>query len=146
MSHDRAAGVAAVQLLPSTSANHLTLVLLSLQLYPPSLPLSLAAFMHFYTESQRTQLKSTSIRVVEIIPPSVHTALHRDREDPDDNNPSKSNAITQEDFMNQVAEGWEKDQDVITAGMGKELVKKWYDAYGEQLGGAQKAWQGKEVK
>lgn len=101
--------------------------------------------MHFWSESQRAQLKSTPIRIVEIVPPSVHTALHRDREDPDDNNPSKSNALTIDDFMNQVAEGWEQDKDVITAGMGKGLVAKWYESYGEQLKGAQDGWKGKEV-
>lgn len=41
------------------------------------------AFLHFYTMAQRVQLKETNIKVVEIIPPQVHTALHRDREDPD---------------------------------------------------------------
>lgn len=103
------------------------------------------AYMHFYTMAQRTQLKNTSVRVVEIAPPSVHTALHREREDPDDNNPAKSKSITPEDFMKQVAEQLEEDKETISAGMGKEMVKKWYDNFGEQYDGAAQAWEGKKI-
>ncbi|CAO1622908.1 unnamed protein product [Parajaminaea phylloscopi] len=103
------------------------------------------AYMHFWSMAQRTQLKNTPIRICEVIPPSVHTDLHREREDPDDNNPSKSSALTVEDFIKQITEQWEDDQDHVTAGMGKELVKKWYDAYGEQFDKAADAWEGKKI-
>ncbi|KAL9932070.1 hypothetical protein V8E36_009131 [Tilletia maclaganii] len=93
------------------------------------------AFLHFWTMAQRTQLKDTNVRVVEILPPSVGTDLHRDRENPDDNKPEKGarSSLSVEDFMKDVKAGLEAGDEVITAGpMGKELVKKWYDAFGKQ--------------
>lgn len=104
------------------------------------------AYMHFYSMAQREQLRNTSVRVCEVIPPQVHTALHRDREDPDDNNPAKSPAsLTVDEFMRQVGEGWEQDQDTISAGPGKALVQKWYDNFGERFQGAADKWQAKPM-
>jgi hypothetical protein len=33
--------------------------------------------------------------------------------------------------MEQIVEGWKEDRDVCAAGMGHEMVEKWYQAYGE---------------
>jgi len=41
------------------------------------------AFVHFWSMTQRTQLKGSNVRIVEIVPPSVGTDLHRERENPD---------------------------------------------------------------
>ncbi|KAE8251063.1 hypothetical protein A4X13_0g4179 [Tilletia indica] len=103
------------------------------------------AFLHFWSMAQRTQLKNTSVKVVEILPPSVGTDLHRDRENPDDNKPEKGakNSISVEDFMKDVQEGLAAGQDVISAGMGKGMVDKWYQTLGEQFQGAADAYQPK---
>ncbi|KAK0549099.1 hypothetical protein OC846_004210 [Tilletia horrida] len=96
------------------------------------------AFLHFWSQTQRTHLKDTSVRVVEIAPPSVGTDLHRDREDPDDNKPEKGakHSLSIDQFMEEVAKQLDEGTDIITAGVGHEMVKKWYDAYGEQYQGA----------
>jgi short-subunit dehydrogenase involved in D-alanine esterification of teichoic acids len=87
--------------------------------------------MHFFTMAQRTQLKNTKIRVVEIAPPAVGTDLHRDREDPDDNKKHKNpTALTVEEFMEELVQGWKQDDDLITAGPGNALVKTWQESIG----------------
>jgi len=81
----------------------------------------------------RTQLKDTKVRVVEIVPPSVGTDLHRDRTDPDDNKKHKNkSALSVEEFMEDLIKGWKDDSDTIAAGMGIEMVDKWYSTFGEQ--------------
>ena len=90
--------------------------------------------MHFWTMNLRSQLLKdrTHVRVVEIVPPSVGTDLHRERQNPDDNKKEKgANALTIDQFITEVAEQLEEDKDVISAGTGKPLVDTWYDAFGE---------------
>ena len=93
------------------------------------------AWVHFFTMNLRTQLRQagSKIKVVEIAPPTVETALHRERKDPDDNKREHGNkgALSMEEFMKQIVEGWKEDKDICTAGMGKEIVGKWYEAFGE---------------
>lgn len=49
------------------------------------------------------QLRDTKIKVVEITPPTFATALHREREGPDDNKKGKNpNALSVEEFMEGV--------------------------------------------
>lgn len=83
----------------------------------------------------RTQLRQagSKIKVVEIAPPTVETALHRERKDPDDNKKEHGNkgALSVEEFMEQIVEAWKEDKDIYTAGMGKEIVGKWYEAFGK---------------
>jgi short-subunit dehydrogenase involved in D-alanine esterification of teichoic acids len=93
------------------------------------------AWVHLFTMNLRSQLREagSKIKVVEIVPPSVETALHRERKDPDDNKKDHGNkvALSVKEFMDEVEQGWKDDKDVVSAGPGHELVKKWYDAYGE---------------
>ena len=93
------------------------------------------AFVHFFTMNLRSQLNAagSKIKVVEIVPPTVETALHRERVNPDDNKKASGNdaALSLEEFMKQISEGFEADNDTCPAGMGHELVKKWYGAYGD---------------
>ena len=93
------------------------------------------AWVHMFSLNLRTQLASagSKIKVVEIVPPTVETALHREREDPDDNKKAKGNqsALSLEDFMHDVEAGWERNEDTIAPGPAKDIVKRWYDAYGE---------------
>ena len=83
----------------------------------------------------RTQLRNagSKIKVVEIVPPTVETALHRERKDPDDNKKDHGNegALSLPEFMSQIKEGWINDNDVCTAGPGRDLVDRWYKAYGD---------------
>lgn len=94
------------------------------------------AWIHMWTMNLRTQLsgddRGKNIKIVEVAPPTVATNLHRDREDPDDNKKDKNpNTLELPEFMEFVAKGWERDDDTIGAGMSVDVVKKWYDAYGE---------------
>lgn len=93
------------------------------------------AWLHCWSMNLRSQLARdrTDVRVVEIIPPSVGTDLHRERENPDDNKKHKgADALTIEEFIEEISKGLEDDKEVVTAGeMGRELVDKWYKAFGE---------------
>lgn len=93
------------------------------------------AWVHMFSMNLRTQLAKagSKIKVVEIVPPTVETALHREREDPDDNKKSKGNqaALSLEDFIKDVEAGWEANDDTVAAGSGKDIVKKWFDTYGK---------------
>ena len=102
------------------------------------------AFVHFWTMNLRTQIEQGAaaagtgqvgggnVRVVEIVPPSVGTDLHRERRDPDDNKKAKgANALTLEEFMEEVVRGWREDRDVVSAGPGVGLVERWYGEFGE---------------
>ena len=90
------------------------------------------AWMHFWTMNLRTQLKETKVKVVEIVPPTVGTNLHRDRSDPDDNKKSKNKAaLSVEEFMADLTKGWEEGSETIGAGMSKKVVERWYGEFGE---------------
>ncbi|TKY90118.1 hypothetical protein EX895_000116 [Sporisorium graminicola] len=102
------------------------------------------AFVHFWSEAQRVQLKNTNVRVVEIVPPSVGTDLHRERENPDDNKKHLgANSLTVEEFMDDLVKGLKADQDVISAGSGIALVEKWDKAFREQFDAAAAKYQPK---
>ncbi|KAG9713876.1 short-chain dehydrogenase, partial [Aureobasidium melanogenum] len=91
------------------------------------------AFVHFNTMNLRTQLEQagSSIKVIEIAPPSVGTDLHREREDPDDNKKHKNaSALSVEEFMDEVKKGWQEDRDCIGAGMSQKVVDRWYKEFG----------------
>jgi hypothetical protein len=45
--------------------------------------------------------------------------------------------LTVDEFMAEVAEQLEQDKEVVSAGMGKELVGRWYDAFGEDYSKAE---------
>lgn len=94
------------------------------------------AWVHTFSMNLRTQLAQagSKVRVVEIVPPSVETDLHRERKDPDDNKRAKGarSSLTVEEFMEDVVAGWKAGDDTVAAGSGKALVKKWYDTYGEE--------------
>lgn len=112
------------------------------------------AFVHFNTMNLRTQLEQAgdNIRVVEIVsfgrktcvastkllilspqaPPSVGTDLHRERADPDDNKKDKNpSALSLDEFMKDVIQGWEQDLDTIGAGPSQKVVERWYNEFGE---------------
>lgn len=85
------------------------------------------AFVHFNTMNLRSQLEQagSSIRVIEIAPPSVGTDLHREREDPDDNKKDKNaSALSVEEFMDELKKGWQEDRDCIGAGMSQKVVDR----------------------
>ena len=91
------------------------------------------AWQHLFCVNLRTQLSKagSSLKVIEIVPPTVETELHRDRQDPDDNKKHKgAPALTIEEFMESVGEGWEGDNDVIAPGMAKGVIDKWDRAMG----------------
>ena len=91
------------------------------------------AWVHFFTMNLRTQLAKdkANITVVEIAPPSVGTDLHREREDPDDNKKDKNaQALSVEEFMDDLVKGWKEDRDCIGAGPSEKVVERWYKEFG----------------
>ena len=91
------------------------------------------AWLHFFTMNLRTQLKDTNVRVVEIVPPMVGTDLHRERQDPDDNKREKNSAaLSVEEFMNDIIKDWQTGKDVLSAGMGQNVVDRWYKEFGTE--------------
>lgn len=105
------------------------------------------AFLHFWTMTQRTVLAQTApnVRVIEVVPPSVGTDLHRERENADDNKKEKGavNSLTVEEFMDDFRHGMEANLDEISAGTGKDLVKDWQQAFGERFNKAAGAYKRK---
>ncbi|CAJ2509361.1 Uu.00g143870.m01.CDS01 [Anthostomella pinea] len=94
------------------------------------------AWLHFWSMNLRTQLKDTKVHVVEIAPPMVESDLHREREDPDDNKKkNNSNALTVDEFMEEVSKKMEKGDEMISAGMGAKVVENWYSAFGSMYPG-----------
>lgn len=97
------------------------------------------AWIHFWTMNLRSQLKDSNIKVVEIVPPTVATDLHRERSDPDDNKKENNpDALSVEEFMDEVTKGWKENKDTVAAGMAKEVVEKWYKAFGEKYSESEK--------
>ena len=77
----------------------------------------------------RAQLKDTNVKVVEIAPPTVATDLHRGRSDPDDNKKDKNKqALSVEEFTDEIIEKWKKGDEMISAGLGNEIVEKWEES------------------
>lgn len=101
------------------------------------------AWLHFWTMNLRTQLQQNGaehIRVIEIAPPTVETDLHRERDDPDDNKKAKNpDALSLEEFMDEVRAKLERGDEVIGAGMSAKVVEEWEGAFGgfykEKAGG-----------
>ncbi|KAI1260264.1 NAD(P)-binding protein [Xylariaceae sp. FL1019] len=88
------------------------------------------AWLHFWSMNLRSQLHDTNIRVVEIAPPTVATDLHREREDPDDNKKENNpNALSLDEFMDEVSAKLEDGSEMIGAGMAHDIVKKWNDTF-----------------
>lgn len=87
----------------------------------------------------RSQLKDSNIKVVEIVPPTVATDLHRERDNPDDNKKENNpDALSLEEFMDEVTKGWKANEDTVAAGMGNGIVEKWYGAFGEKYAESEK--------
>ncbi|EFY87370.1 hypothetical protein J3458_015502 [Metarhizium acridum] len=93
------------------------------------------AWLHFWSMNLRTQLRQagSSVRVVEVAPPTVGTDLHREREDPDDNKKGKNpQSLSVDEFMGEVSRKLEAGDETISAGVGNDIVEKWYRTYGAQ--------------
>lgn len=100
------------------------------------------AWLHAWTMTLRTQLAHTNIGVLEIVPPTVSTDLHRERDDPDDNKKEKNSAaLSVEEFMQNVAEQWQKGVETIGAGMSEAVVQRWMNEFGPDYEKAAKTWQ-----
>lgn len=90
------------------------------------------AWVHFWTMNLRSQLKGTGVRVVEIAPPTVETDLHRDRANPDDNKKANNpDALSIEEFVEETGRRLEGGEETIGAGMAADVVKKWFDTFGD---------------
>ncbi|KAH7339055.1 hypothetical protein B0J17DRAFT_598084 [Rhizoctonia solani] len=90
------------------------------------------AFVKSFTLSLREQLRSTNIAVVEISPPLVESALHRDHANPDNNKKENApHALTQEEWIAHVEKGWDEGKEEIGAGFSQVGIDSWRNAFGE---------------
>lgn len=90
------------------------------------------AWVHFWSMALRVQLKQSSVRVVEIAPPTVATDLHREREDPDDNKKEKNKAaLGVDEFTEEVIGKWKRGEEMIAAGMANGIVEGWEGSMGK---------------
>jgi short-subunit dehydrogenase involved in D-alanine esterification of teichoic acids len=92
------------------------------------------AWVHMFSMNLRSQYeKSGKIKVVEIAPPTVATALHRDRTDPSDNSKEKNqSAMSVDEFVQEVEAGWQQGIGIIAPGPAGSVVDAWYEAMGEK--------------
>ncbi|KAJ8125353.1 hypothetical protein O1611_g8286 [Lasiodiplodia mahajangana] len=89
------------------------------------------AWLHFWSINLRAQLEGTNVKVIEIVPPTVATDLHREREDPDDNKKSSNpDALTVDEFIAEISGPLHNGQEIIGAGMGVGLVEEWDKSMG----------------
>jgi short-subunit dehydrogenase involved in D-alanine esterification of teichoic acids len=87
------------------------------------------AWVHFWSMALREQTKSTSLKVVEIAPPTVATALHRDRANPDDNKKENNpEAMSVEEFLDEVMGKWKNGEEMIAAGPANKVVDTWNES------------------
>ncbi|PWN35934.1 NAD(P)-binding protein [Meira miltonrushii] len=95
------------------------------------------SFIHSWSVVQRKQISLAypNMRVVEIVPPSVGTDLHRERENPDDNKKhlGASSSLTIEEFMDDVSKGFENDQNEIGAGPAHAAIADWHEKFGSKF-------------
>lgn len=88
------------------------------------------AWVHFFTMNLRTQYAG-KVKVVEIAPPTVSTALHRERTDPSDNSKEKNQAaLSLEEFISEVERGWKDGKDLIAPGPAGDVVAGWEKGLG----------------
>ncbi|KAF1939971.1 NAD(P)-binding protein [Clathrospora elynae] len=93
------------------------------------------AWVHFWSMDLRAQLKGSNVKVIEIAPPTVETDLHRERSDPDDNKKANNKAaLSVDEFVEETVGKWKKGDEMISAGMGNEIVEKWEGSMGEMFG------------
>ncbi|KAI0872214.1 NAD(P)-binding protein [Hypoxylon argillaceum] len=89
------------------------------------------AWLHFWSINLRAQLEGTNIKVIEVVPPTVATDLHREREDPEDNKKaSNPNALSVDEFISEISEPLANGDETIGAGMGVGLVDQWDKSMG----------------
>ncbi len=112
-----------LQLLPhfQSKASALIINVSSVLGFLPFVPLNASysgtkAWIHFWSMNLRTRLEQTgsTVKVVEIVPPTVATDLHRERGDPDDNKVENNpGSMTVQQFVNIVGEKLEHGDDII---------------------------------
>ena len=113
------------------------------------------AWVHFWSVNLRTQLQQLStkdssggsegaggreggggmVRVLEIVPPTVETDLHRERTDPDDNKKQKgaSSSLSLEEFMADVGKQWmEGEREVLAPEMARGFADRWEGQFGAE--------------
>lgn len=94
------------------------------------------AWVHMFTLNMRTQLEQggvAKVKVVEIVPPTVATDLHRERTNPDDNKKANNEgALEIGEFMDEVEKGFREGADIIAPGIAKGIVETWEGGMGEK--------------
>jgi short-subunit dehydrogenase involved in D-alanine esterification of teichoic acids len=89
------------------------------------------AWMHFWSMALRTQIKDSNVKVIEIAPPTVSTDLHRERSDPNDNKKENNKeALTVDEFVDEVIGKWKKGHEMIAAGPANKIVAAWEESMG----------------
>lgn len=92
------------------------------------------AFMHSWTLNLRKQLEGTRVVVAELAPPMVESDLHRDKANPDDNKKFNNPiAMGVEEYVGETLRRLDGGELTIGAGMAKDPVEKWFEAFGARL-------------
>ncbi|GAA93369.1 uncharacterized protein L969DRAFT_79068 [Mixia osmundae IAM 14324] len=90
------------------------------------------AYIHSWSIALRYQLESSGVAVAEIIPSSTSTALHRDHDDPHNNDKDKNpNAQTVEEFMADITKLIEAGEADLPSSTAESVVHKYNDAFSE---------------
>jgi len=88
------------------------------------------AFVKSFTQSLRVQFEKTNVFVIELAPPLVESDLHREHENPDGYSTATNKmAMSQDEFMRQVEEGWKSGSQEVGAGMALQMQQKWRDTF-----------------
>lgn len=70
------------------------------------------------------------MKVVEIVPPTVATNLHRRRVDAEYNKEKNPGTLEGGGFMDFVRKGFEGVEDTIGAGTSVGIVERWFEEFG----------------
>ncbi|GAW24593.1 hypothetical protein ANO14919_141840 [Xylariales sp. No.14919] len=106
---------------------HLALHFLShLRAKPPAVIINVSSvlgFAPFALINPMAPLEATNVRVVEIVPLTVATDLHREREDPDGNKKSSNpSTLSIDEFIAEISKPLENGDETIGAGIGVSLI------------------------
>jgi len=89
------------------------------------------AFVKSFTQSLRAQFHKSHVSIIELSPPLVESDLHRSHANPHVYNvKTNPSAMTQEEFIRQVEEGWKSGSAEVGAGMALHMQQKWRDTFG----------------
>ena len=94
------------------------------------------AWIQFWNNNLLAQLSpsdsTSAIKVAEIAPPTVGTDTHGERWNPRDNKKQNNDAaLPVNELMKEIIPKLEKEDDMVSTGMGNDVVKQWNETMGK---------------